>query len=111
MEEGERTTQPATIGELRQRLRSMGEPWAVPARFSDVDPLPELPYQPVSPGHVEGLRALDSSEEFEACLREVPPSNPFLAARWRDLGVAVPATPDAAGTPATGQDIPEWGVG
>ena len=43
MEDGERATRPATIGELRQRLRSLGEPWTVPARFSDDDPLPDRP--------------------------------------------------------------------
>jgi hypothetical protein len=42
MEDAERTTRPATIGELRQRLRSLGEPWTVSARFSDDDPLPDL---------------------------------------------------------------------
>ena len=115
MEDAERTTRPATIGELRQRLRSLGEPWTVPARFSDDDPLPDLPLQRVDPGHVGGLRAVNTREEFEAWLREVPLVNPFLAARWRELGAAAPGsaapTPDGVGTPAPGQDVPEWGVG
>ena len=115
MEDGERATRPATIGELRQRLRSLGEPWTVPARFGDDDPLPDLPPQPVDPGHIKGLRAVNTREEFEAILREAPPVNPFLAARWRELGAAVPGTaegtPESAGTPAPGQDVPEWGVG
>jgi hypothetical protein len=115
MEDGERATRPATIGELRQRLRSLGEPWTVPARFSDDDPLPDLPPQPVDPGHVKGLRAVNTREEFEAILREAPPVNPFLAARWRELGAAVPGTaegpPEGAEAPAPAQDVPEWGVG
>ena len=66
--------------------------------------LPDLPPQPVDPGHVKGLRAVNTREEFEAILREAPPVNPFLAARWRELGVAVPGpaggTSEGAGTPA-----------
>lgn len=115
MDDDERSTRPATIGELRQRLRSLGEPWTVPARFSDDDPLPDLPPQPAEPGHVKGLRAVNTREEFEAILREAPPANPFLAARWRELGAAVPdiadGTPDGARTLAPEQDVPEWGVG
>ena len=115
MGDDERTTRPATIGELRRRLRSLGEPWTVPARFSDGDPLPDLPPQPTEPGHVKGLRAVNTREEFEAILREAPPVNPFLAARWRELGVAVSGTaegiPEGEGTSAPGQDVPEWGVG
>jgi hypothetical protein len=51
MAEDERATRPATIGELRRRLKDMGEPWAVPARFNRNDPLPDLPRggQPLEP--------------------------------------------------------------
>jgi len=114
MEVSEGSTRPATIGELRRRLRSLGDPWTVPARFSDDDPLPDLPAQPVAPGHVEGLRAVNTPEEYEAIVRAAPPVNPFLAARWRELGLAVPSTTEGApgaGTPAAGDDVPEWGVG
>ena len=54
---------------------------------------------------------MNTREEFEACLREIQPTNPFLAARWRELGLAVP---DTAGDVATAEpegDVPEWGVG
>lgn len=117
MEDDERATRPATIGELRRRLQGLGEPWTIPERFNDDDPLPDPPRggQPVEPGHVQGLRALNTREEFEACLREIPPANPFLAARWRELGMAVPG---AAGGTVDGVpmgdlegDVPEWGVG
>ena len=115
MENDERATRPATIGELRRRLKVLGEPWTVPARFNDDDPLPDLPQQPVELGHVPGLRAVHTGEEFEAFLREIPPTNPFLAARWRELGMAVPgAVEDAANgmlTAAFEGDVPEWGVG
>jgi hypothetical protein len=115
MEDAEYATRPATIGDLRQRLRSLGEPWTVPARFNDDDPLPDLPPQLVETGHIEGLRAVNTREEFEACLREVPLVNPFLAARWRELGTPVPGSaagaPDGGAAPASGQGVPEWGVG
>jgi hypothetical protein len=109
MEDDERTTRPATIGEIRQRLRSMGGPWTVPARFSDDDPLPDLPPQPADVGRAGALRPVNTREEFEDILRDAPPVNPFLAARWRELGLAVPGP--AEGTSASGQDMPEWGVG
>jgi hypothetical protein len=111
MNDDDRATRPATVGELRRRLERMGRPWSVPARFGDDDPLPDPPRggQPVEPGHVAGLRPVDSPEEFEAVLREVYPVNPYLVARWRDLGVAVPDADDAA---AAGEgDVPECGVG
>ena len=114
MEDDEHATRPVTIGELRRRLKGMGEPWTVPARFNDEDPLPDPPRggQPVEPGHVQGLRAVSTAEEFEACLRQVPPGNPFLAARWRELGLAVPGTVEgtADGVPmvALEGDVPEW---
>jgi hypothetical protein len=117
MEDDERATRPATIGELRRRLKDLGEPWTVPAHFNDDDPLPDPPRggQPVEPGHVEGLRALNTRDEFDACLREIQPANPFLAARWRELGVAVSGVAegaaDSVSTTALEGDVPEWGVG
>jgi hypothetical protein len=80
VDDNERATLPATIGELRRRLEQHGQPWTVPDRFNDDDPLPNPPRggQPVDPGNVQGLRALDTQEEFEAYLREVHPSNPYL---------------------------------
>jgi hypothetical protein len=113
MADDERATRPATIGELRRRLRDLGEPWTVPARFNDDDPLPDPPRggEPVEPGHVQGLRAVNTREEFEACLREIPPTNPFLAARWRELGLVAPDMAGGVATAASEDDVPEWGVG
>lgn len=53
---------PATIGELRRRLERLGQPWTIPARFNDDDPLPDPPRggEPVEPGHIEGLRVVDT---------------------------------------------------
>lgn len=92
---------PATIGELRRRLERLGQPWTIPARFSDDDPLPDPPRggEPVEPGHIEGLRAVDSQDELETILREVQPTNPFLAERWQSLGVDDPGSRSAAVPP------------
>jgi hypothetical protein len=101
---------PATIGELRRRLEAMGQPWSVPGRYNDDDPLPDPARggEPVEPGHVEGVRAVESADDFERVLRSVPPSNPFLIERWREVGV-LPA--DTAGPARTEGTTDEWGVG
>ena len=92
MDDDERATRPATVGELRRRLAALGDPWTVPARFTDDDPLPDPPRGggAVEPGHVPGLRALDTHAELEAFLR--------------DIEQAMPAA-DFDG------DLPEWGAG
>jgi hypothetical protein len=58
---------------------------------------------------VQGLRNVDGEDEFDAMLREVPPANPYLATRWRELGMTVPGASDEAA--AVDDDAPEWGVG
>jgi len=106
MSEFDLSVAPSTIGELRQRLQAMGNPWSVPSRFNDDDPLPDPPRggEAVEPGHVPGVRAIDSEQDFEAILHEVPPTNPFLVERWREIGAlsADSALPDGT---------EEWGVG
>lgn len=63
-------------------------------------------------GHIEGLRAIGTDEEFGACLREIPPANPFLAARWREAGSDVPGLPATAAPAGAGNSgLPGWGVG
>jgi hypothetical protein len=104
---------PATIGELRRRLEAMGSPWTVSPQLNDDDPLPSPPRgaEAVDVGHVPGIHAIDSPEEFEAHLRSMPPANPFLAARWRELGV-LPADSVFHGADlATDAATQEWGVG
>jgi hypothetical protein len=60
MEDDERAIRPVTIGELRRRLKDMGEPCTVPARFNDDDPLPDPPRPEL--GHIScwagGARAV-----------------------------------------------------
>jgi hypothetical protein len=110
LSDDELVSAPATIGELRVRLDRLGRPWTVPARFSDDDPLPDPPRgEPVEVGQVGGLRTVDSPEEFAALLAEQPPSNPLLAARWRELGIAVAAP--ASDVVESGSEMPRWGVG
>jgi hypothetical protein len=104
-------TSPETVGELRRRLEALGRPWRILPYLNDDDPLPDPARggQPVEPGHVEGLPQVNSQEEFDAVLREVPQTNPFLASRWR----TVEATAGEAqhGEADGDEAVPEWGVG
>jgi hypothetical protein len=106
MSEFDISVSPSTIGELRQRLEAIGNPWSVPSRFSDDDPLPDPPRggQTIETGQVPGIRAVEADDDFEAILREVPPSNPFLIERWREVGAL--STEDALP-----DGTEEWGVG
>jgi hypothetical protein len=57
---------------------------------------------------------VNSQEDFEALLAEVPAGNPFLADRWRELGFSPgEGTSDQqlVQSPTPERDVPEWGVG
>lgn len=123
MDDDERVDAPATIGELRRRLKELGDPWTVPDWHSDDDPLPEPPRGglPGEPGHVESIRRVDTVADLEECLGEFEPTNPLLIGRWRELGMTgaagtrlgdavIAATGDVAPTAMDG-DAPEWGMG
>jgi hypothetical protein len=101
----------ATIGDLRRSLRELGDPWSAPKHFDDEDPLPEPPRgaQPIEPDQIRRL-APKSQEEFEASLREVPLTNPFLIARRRELGPPTPVEEEPERQAAPANDKPEWGV-
>jgi hypothetical protein len=114
MSDFDMTVAPATIGELRRRLEALGQPWTVPGRYSDDDPLPDPPRggQPTQAGHVSAVPAIQSAAEFEAHLRSVPPTNPFMVEHWRELG-RLPAD-TGGGDPrgsAARRAIDVWGVG
>jgi hypothetical protein len=102
---------PATIGDLRRRLRDLGDPWSASKHLSDEDPLPEPPRgaQPIDPDQIR-RSAPKSQEEFEERLRGVPPTNPFLIGRWRELGLPAPTAGESERQAASANDKPEWGV-
>lgn len=107
------TVAPATIGELRRRLEALGQPWTVPGRYSDDDPLPDPPRggQLTQAGDVAGVPAIQSVAEFEAHLRSVTPSNPFMIDHWRELGLLAADTGGGDPSSAARRATDEWGVG
>lgn len=111
MSEFDMSVTPTTIGELRRRLEAMGQPWSVPGRYTDSDQLPDPPRggEEIEAGHVPGVRAIESADDFEAVLRSEPPSNPFLIERWRESGALAAA--DTSGAELSQDTTDEWGVG
>jgi hypothetical protein len=96
---------PQTIGELRRRLAELGDPWTVPEDMADDAPVPQAPHpEPVGPGHVPGLRAIDPDSDLEAVIREMAPSNAHLAQHRHEAGLPGPRRDTDDG------DSP-WGVG
>lgn len=87
---------PRTIGELRRVLAEAGSPWTVNSRLGDADPLPDLPRGGQRDEDIpEGSRltAVAADADLGALLKATPPANPFLRARWVELGLM--ATADA----------------
>jgi len=101
---------PDTVGDVRRRLKKLGNPWSPPKQLSDGDPLPKPARggQPVGSDQIKAV-APGSPAEFEAHLRKVPPINPFLIRRWRELGLPAPAE-ESERNISTVNDNPDWGV-
>jgi hypothetical protein len=81
---------PGTIGELRRRLAELGNPWSVHPRWGDADPLPDPPRGAQSEQDVpeqHRLPGLPSGADLGELLTAMPPANPFLRARWVELGL------------------------
>lgn len=73
-----------TVGEVRRRLAELGHPWKVDPRLRDEEEVPEYGR---GGGLVEDLPGIEpAQEDFDERLRREPPSNPFLRARWAELG-------------------------
>jgi hypothetical protein len=83
MSENTRQPKSRVAGELRRLIAEMGYSWVVDPRLRDTDPLPKYARG--------GKRARSAPEatavtgELADFLRQRPPSNPFLRARWVDL--------------------------
>jgi|SRR6516225_2978174 len=81
---------PRTIGELRSALAELGNPWTVDPRLGDADPLPEPRRGAQRAEDIPEearLPVVSPDADFSALLRQVPPANPFLRARWAELGL------------------------
>jgi hypothetical protein len=85
-EESEKSV-PMTAGELRRRLAERGFAWTVDPRLGDDDTLPEYPRggQPPEADETASLWALEG--DLGEHVAEHPPTNPFLRARWSELGL------------------------
>lgn len=81
---------PKTIGELRQRLAELGNPWEVDPRLNDDDPLPDPPRGGQHEEEVLEEARLTSTEpgiDLLDLIASEPPANPFLRARWLEAGM------------------------
>jgi hypothetical protein len=81
---------PHTIGELRRALAELGNPWTVNPRLGDADSLPDPPRGAQRDEDVPRearLAAVAPDADLGALLKTVPPANPFLRARWVELGL------------------------
>jgi len=92
---------PRTIGELRRLIVSQGHTWTVDSRFRDSDPIPKYARggQPEQNASAK-TNVVGDVHEF---IRAYPPVNPFLRARWVELGLLGPENRGHSGgsTPET----------
>jgi len=81
---------PKTIGELRQRLDELSNPWEVDPQLNDDDPLPDPPRGGQREEDIPEearLPSLDSGADLQGLIADEPPANPFLRARWVEAGL------------------------
>jgi hypothetical protein len=93
---------PRTIGELRRALDQLGNPWTINPRLGDADPVPDPPRGAQRDADIPAearVAAVAPDADFGALLRTVPTANPFLRARWAELGLMAA---DDSGTGDTG---------
>ena len=96
---------PKTAGELRRLLARKGIKWQVDPRLRDDDRLIVYPRGGIMQKLISGAERCTG--DLVDYLRRVPPNNPFLRARWLELGILL--EPDARGsagsTPRDGTTI------
>jgi hypothetical protein len=90
VEHEEKRDVPKTIGELRQRLAELGNPWEVDPRLNDDDPLPDPPRGGQREEDIPEearLPTLDPDTDLHDVISGEPPANAFLRARWEEAGL------------------------
>jgi hypothetical protein len=90
VEHEEKRDVPKTIGELRQRLAELGNPWEVDPRLNDDDPLPDPPRGGQREEDIPEearLPTLDPDTDLHAVISGEQPANPFLRTRWEEAGL------------------------
>jgi len=80
-------TPPVTIGDLRRRLRSLGNPWEPDPTLSDDQPIPRYPTG--GDGTKRGPGELAPDENLDEVLKRqgAPQSNEELREVWREKGL------------------------
>lgn len=93
-----------TYGELRRRLESMGNLWAVDESIDDDELVPQFPTG--GEQEPEGLREmaapLEPDVDVRTLIAALPPSAPELQRRWAEEGIS--PSPEAAAD--TGDRLP-----
>jgi hypothetical protein len=81
---------PKTVGELKRQLAKMGKPWEVDPRLGDDDTLPDPPRGGQLDEEIPDenrLKALEPEADLLGLIATQPPANPFLRARWAEVGL------------------------
>jgi hypothetical protein len=76
---------PQTAGELRRVLAERGLDWQVDPRLRDDDHLLVYPTGGIMETEIAGAERWTG--DFAEYLRRIAPANPFLRARWVELGI------------------------
>jgi hypothetical protein len=76
-----------TIGDLRKRLRSLGNPWEPDPALSDDEPIPQYPTGGDEKARPPGELAADANLDELLSKLGAPPSNPDLREVWREEGL------------------------
>lgn len=78
---------PESMGELRHRLATLGNPWTADPDLADEEPLPDPPRG----GRLEDVLhkrvRITKAQEGTGLVGEEPPANPYLRARWAEHGL------------------------
>jgi hypothetical protein len=81
---------PKTVGELRQRLTQLGNPWTVDPRLSDDEPLPDPPRGGQREEEIPAEHRfvpIEPAADIGRLIAAQPPANPFLRERWVEVGL------------------------
>jgi len=81
---------PRTAGELRRLIAQKGYKWTVDPHLRDSDPLPK--YARGGKQEKQVKATVGSTGDLSAFMRQHPPSNPLLRARWIELKLLPPDT-------------------
>lgn len=84
-----------TYGDLRRQLAKNGTPWSVDPQISDDEPLPAYPLGalPEDMADDRAVVRVPADANIRALIGEIPPSDPGLQQRWRQVGLRIDRPP------------------